>query len=183
MVGAPASRSDATPADEARQIYKQATIEFTLARYGEAARLYESAYALHPDAALLYNAAQSHRLAGNKQRALGLYQNYRRLYADKAGNVAEVERFIAQLKAAVASEPPPPAPVVKPPPPAPPPAPIVERPPPKPRPRWLWPVVGATAGIVVVGLGVGLGPAFGLPKTRDPSPTLGAITWPSPAQA
>ena len=39
---------------------------FALGRYGEAAAKYEAAFALRPDPALLYNAAQSHRLGGQQ---------------------------------------------------------------------------------------------------------------------
>ena len=47
-----------------------------------AADNYEKAFALKPDPAVLYNAAQAHRLAGNKQRALDLYQSYLRMYGN-----------------------------------------------------------------------------------------------------
>jgi len=55
---------------------------------------------------LLYNAAQSYRLAGNKRRALELYQTYVRLYPDGA-NAAEAGTQATALKKAVEAEPPP----------------------------------------------------------------------------
>jgi hypothetical protein len=53
---------------------------------------------------LLYNAAQAHRLGGNKKRALQLYQSYVKLYGDEIGNRGEVERIIITLKVAVESD-------------------------------------------------------------------------------
>src|SRR6185436_3078335 len=54
--------------------------------------------------ALLYNAAQAHRVAGNKQRALLLYQNYLRVYGKQVKNRDEVERHIQTLQRAIDSE-------------------------------------------------------------------------------
>src|SRR4030095_8014616 len=55
------------------------------------------------DPALLYNAAQSHRLAGSKERALVLYRNYLRLYAKKEKR-AEIETRIDELEKAIAHD-------------------------------------------------------------------------------
>src|SRR5262245_50081387 len=82
---------------DARRMYEEATAAFGLGRYGEAAEKYEGAFALRPDPALLYNAAQSYRLAGNKQRALELYRNYVRLYPDGT-NAAEARAHVASLR-------------------------------------------------------------------------------------
>ena len=70
-----------------------------LAHYAEAAESYEKAFALKPDAAVLYNAAQAHRLGGNKERALELYQSYLCLYG--GDRRAEVEGHIESLKQAI----------------------------------------------------------------------------------
>ena len=67
---------------EARRLYDEATAAFGVGNYAEAAEKYEGSFKLHPDAALLYNAAQAYRMAGNQQRALQLYRNFVRLYAD-----------------------------------------------------------------------------------------------------
>src|SRR6185369_13904925 len=113
---------------------QQATAAFGLAHYGEAARLYESAFQAHPDSGLLFNAAQAHRLAGTTARALELYRNYLRLFP-KGSSAAQAKRHIAELERAAATPPPqptpPPVPPLQPtPPPAPPP-----RQPPAPPPR------------------------------------------------
>lgn len=82
-----AGRAEAGKAEEARE------------HLDRAADNYEKAFALKPDPALLYNAAQAHQLAGNKQRALELYQSYLRMYAtDKR---AEIEKHIENLKQAI----------------------------------------------------------------------------------
>ena len=115
----------------ARQAYDQATAAFGLGHYAEAAEKYETAFSLRPDPALLYNAAQAYRLAGNRPRALELYRNYLRLYpnrqnADEARNqVAALTKALEDEKSAppvVASAP---APLVGPAPASPPVAPIV----------------------------------------------------------
>ena len=67
---------------EARRLYDEATAAFGVGNYAEAAEKYEASFKLHPDAALLYNAAQAYRMAGNQQRALQLYRNFVRLYGD-----------------------------------------------------------------------------------------------------
>lgn len=88
---------------DARGLSADATAAFGRGRYGEAAQMYEAAFALRPDPGLLYNAAQSYRLAGNKARALELYRDYVRLYP--AGTNAEEARgHVAVLKKAIEEE-------------------------------------------------------------------------------
>jgi tetratricopeptide (TPR) repeat protein len=90
-------------AEQARSWFEQGTGAFALGKYAEAADAYERAFALKPDPALLYNAAQAHRLAGNKERALLLYGNYLRLFS-AVRNRDEVTRHMAELEAAIESE-------------------------------------------------------------------------------
>jgi tetratricopeptide (TPR) repeat protein len=89
--------------EKAKEHFKAGLSAFTLGDFAKAASEYEAAYAIEPDPALLYNAAQAHRLAGNKQRALFLYQNYLR-YFPKVPNRAEVQKHVDNLQAAIASE-------------------------------------------------------------------------------
>jgi len=98
---------------EARRLYDEATAAFGVGNYAEAAEKYEGSFKLHPDAALLYNAAQAYRMAGNQPRALQLYRNFVRLYADNPrtedarNHAAALEKAIATGKpAAVAPSPP-----------------------------------------------------------------------------
>jgi tetratricopeptide (TPR) repeat protein len=90
-------------AEEAKAHYKRGVSLFALERFAEAAQEYEKAFELEPDPALLYNAAQAHRLAANKQRALTLYQSYLRMFQNPA-NKRDVERHIVALKSAIESE-------------------------------------------------------------------------------
>jgi tetratricopeptide (TPR) repeat protein len=82
---------------DAEQALEQATGAFALGQFSEAAEAYERAFRLHPEAALLYNAAQSHRLAGEKARALELYRNYVRVYR-RGANRTEASRHIELLE-------------------------------------------------------------------------------------
>ena len=109
----------ATSSKDARRVYDEATAAFGLGRYAEAAEKYEAAFSLRPDPALLYNAAQSYRLAGNKARALELYRNYVRLYPEGT-NAEDARSHVAVLKKAIEDERTPSAapPVVPPPAPA-----------------------------------------------------------------
>jgi tetratricopeptide (TPR) repeat protein len=85
--------------DEVRAYLDKATAAFALSRYAVAAENYEKAFELKPDPAVLYNAAQAHRLAGNKERALDLYQSYLRMYGTEKR--AEIEKHVENLKEAI----------------------------------------------------------------------------------
>src|SRR5262249_36399535 len=89
--------------EKARAHFKSGLAAYTLGDYPKAAEEYEAAYAEEPDPALLYNAAQAQRLAGNKARALFLYRNYLRYFPNQS-NRAEVREHIANLQAAIDSE-------------------------------------------------------------------------------
>jgi tetratricopeptide (TPR) repeat protein len=126
--------------NDARRLYNEATAAFGVGSYSEAAEKYEASFKLHPEPALLYNAAQAYRMAGNKQRALQLYRNFVRLYgsnprADDARNhAAALEKAIAEGDksgaTAAPTTPEPPARTSAPPP-APLPAPGLTAPPPQ----------------------------------------------------
>ena len=181
---------------EAREHYEHANAYYGLGNYPKAAEEFEKAFELKHDPALLYNAAQSQRLAGNKPRALLLYQNLLRVYSSRITNAAEISRHISELEKAIAgdessraSPPVAPLPVGKeivpapasPPPPvettAPEPAAVVVAAPPPPRPLvkrgWFW---GTVVGVVVVaGAAVALGVTLGAPGSHDPRPSLGQL--------
>lgn len=187
LVVARPAQADKT--DEARQHYRQATAVFALGRYADAAKEYETAFELLPDAALLYDAAKAHRLAGNKRRALQLFTSYLQVYHGEAGERAAVEQQIDALKAELANDratpPQPDAPIVPPPPSvvpaattAPAVAPLVAAPPPvaqdrRPRRRWLW-GVGVGAVVVAGGLGLTLGLIYG---QHDPNANIGKVSY------
>src|SRR5260370_22998195 len=101
---APTPQPTAQPAPEdARVLFDRGTTLYALGRYADAAPLFERAFELKPDPALLYNAAQAHRLAGHSQRALTLYQSYLQLYGD-TDRQTEIEARIRQLKDTIAAE-------------------------------------------------------------------------------
>ncbi len=200
LVGAGAARADRADDEAAKQHFDRGTTAYALGRYSEAATEFEQAYESKPDAALLFNAAQAHRAAGNQARALELFQNYLRVYSGRVGNEAEVQHIVAQLKEAIASRSkasaarsvtPPPAlspspgsagaPEVAPPlGSSPSPAPVqspnvlVAGTPPRPlyRRAWFWGAVGGGAAVVAVAIALGV--VYGS-STRNPTPSIG--TW------
>ncbi len=70
----------ALAADDAKAHYQKATAHFAVGEYHDAAIEYEEAFKLKQDPAILFNAAQSFRLAGDNQQALLLYNNIIKLY-------------------------------------------------------------------------------------------------------
>jgi hypothetical protein len=177
-------------APDAKTLYKRAETAFALGRFADAADLFEKVFELKQDPAVLYDAAQSHRLAGNKQKALVLYQNYLRMFGERE-NSDVVEKRIAELKAAIEAEKAastnPPTGLLKDKPDAPSTPPAVETkpalvvtpslpPPPPKKPLakrgWFWGVVAGS--IVVVGAGVALGVVFGT-SAQPPAVTLGSV--------
>jgi tetratricopeptide (TPR) repeat protein len=89
-------------ATEAREHYQSATAHFAVGEFADAATEYQAAFKLKPDPALLYNAAQSYRLANNPEKALILYKNYVQLYPNEA-NADEVRHQIEKVKEAIAA--------------------------------------------------------------------------------
>jgi len=87
----------------AREHYQKGTSYYDLGRYPEAIHEFEAAYELKNDPALLYNLAQSHRLAGNTEQALHFYRTYLRR-VPKVSNRAEIEERIAALEQALAQK-------------------------------------------------------------------------------
>ncbi|HVU50278.1 MAG TPA: tetratricopeptide repeat protein, partial [Polyangia bacterium] len=138
-LAAPARGDDS---NDARVHYQKATAHYAVGEYKEAAAEYEAAYKAKQDPALLYNAAQSHRLANDNQKALLLYKNIVKLYPT-SHYAAESKDRIEKLEAAIATTQSPPnqpapvsnlggAPAGAPPPASPPPAPVQPIAPPAP---------------------------------------------------
>jgi tetratricopeptide (TPR) repeat protein len=98
-----ASPARADDAATAREHYQKGTSFYDLGRYPEAIKEFEAAYEIKNDPALLYNLAQSHRLAGNSDQALHFYRTYLR-YVPNAKNRAEIEDRIKQLEQLVAQK-------------------------------------------------------------------------------
>jgi tetratricopeptide (TPR) repeat protein len=93
-------------ADDAKTHYQNATAHFAIGEYREAAIEYEEAFKLKQDPAILFNAAQSFRLAGDNQKALLLYNNIIKLYPGTQFAKDSRDR-IEKLASAPAATPPP----------------------------------------------------------------------------
>jgi tetratricopeptide (TPR) repeat protein len=90
--------------EDAKALFDHGAALFALHKFAEAAAVWEQAFEHRPDAAMLFNAAQAHRLAGNKARALELYQSLVRMYGDRCPNRGDVEQRIVELRAALAKQ-------------------------------------------------------------------------------
>ncbi len=193
----------AADAARAKDLYKKATSHYAVGEYELAGETYQSAYKLKPDPALLFNAAQSFRLAGKVDRSLTLYRNYLRLYP-KGESAEDVRAHIAKIEAQLAAEKAthiapaaaaPPA-VAPPPPPSPaqvsaPAAPITltaatpasDAPARRPvyKKAWFWGTAGAAvlaAVVVTVALGSpGAKPWANLPEVRQTALTIQGARW------
>jgi hypothetical protein len=101
-VGSFAAPAHADEASDAKAHYQKATAHYAVGEYKEAATEYESAYKAKQDPALLYNAAQSHRLAGDNQKALLLYKNIVKLHPTSKYAIESKDR-IEKLEQAIAT--------------------------------------------------------------------------------
>ena len=105
--GAPARAADAPAPDDktaqARAASQEANALYAVGEFEQAAEKYQSAYKLKPDPALLYNAAQSYRMAGNNEKALLLYKNYTMFYPT-AKNLHNAETQVTKLQEAIAAQ-------------------------------------------------------------------------------
>ncbi len=106
-------------AEDAKAHYQKATAHFAVGEYHDAAIEYEEAFKLKQDPAILFNAAQSFRLAGENQKALLLYNNIVKLYPGSQYAKDSKERI--QKLAESGTSPPAAMPPAEPPPVAPPP--------------------------------------------------------------
>jgi tetratricopeptide (TPR) repeat protein len=135
----------AAAADDAKAHYQKATAHFAVGEYRDAAIEYEEAFKLKQDPAILFNAAQSFRLAGDNQQAMLLYNNIIKLYPSTQYAKDSRERIEKLSQATTAPPAATPAPVT----PIPNPAPVVVAPPPAVEPAATTP--GASATIVASG--------------------------------
>jgi tetratricopeptide (TPR) repeat protein len=170
----------------AREHYQRGTAFYDLGKYQEAIREFEAAYQAKNDPALLYNLAQSHRLAGNSEQALHFYRTYLRR-VPKAPNRAEIEGRISSLeklqeqKSATQIAPPnhsipPPAPQPGEAPTGPPPAPVTA-PPVATTPAPPTPSAGSSTSVEVVT------PPTLQPPGFDPTATATVTSTPAPPPA
>jgi tetratricopeptide repeat protein len=97
LVAPSVARADDATAAAAREHYQKATSYYDLGKYPEAIKEFEAAYEIKNDPALLYNLAQSNRLAGNAEQALHFYRTYLR-YVPHPANRVEIDDRIKQLE-------------------------------------------------------------------------------------
>jgi tetratricopeptide (TPR) repeat protein len=176
----------------ARDHYAKGTSAFDLGLYEEAISEYMAAYKAKNDPALLYNIAQSYRLAGHAPDALRSYKMYLQKNSDAtnreevATKIAELQKLIDQQTKAK-SGPPPDSPKQVEPPTSPhpadstmeakpqPPAVAIAAPTAAPSAKkpawkraWVWGIVGGlVAAGVALGVGLGVGLAAHLPTASD----------------
>jgi hypothetical protein len=86
--------ADADPSQRAREHFDRGTTAYDLGRYEDAAHEYEEAYAIKSVPALLFDAAQAFRLAGDHANAVRSYRSYLRRVPG-ATNSALVEKLMA----------------------------------------------------------------------------------------
>jgi tetratricopeptide (TPR) repeat protein len=96
--------------------YEKATRAYDVQKYSEAVDEYQKAYEIGGDPAMLYNVAQSYRLADQPSDALRFYRRYlqrspnARNREDVERKIAEMEKIVDARRKAAAAVPPPAAP-------------------------------------------------------------------------
>jgi tetratricopeptide (TPR) repeat protein len=100
---APTQASDDPAAAEAKRHYEEGTKAFNLGEYPRAIAEFKATYNAKPDPLLLYNIAQSYRLAGDASQGLFFYKSFLRNMPD-ATNRKEVEAQIRKLEKQLADQ-------------------------------------------------------------------------------
>ena len=99
----PPAALTAAQKDEARQHYVAGARKFDMAKYDEAAQEFGAAYEIIGDPVILYNIAQSYRLAHHYDKALTFYRSYLRR-AENPRNRDEVERRITEMNDVISQQ-------------------------------------------------------------------------------
>jgi len=94
---------DRRNADAAREHSKKGSTLYQAGKYLEASVEFEEAYAVRPDAGLLYNAAQSARLGGDLRKAQTLYSSYVSFHPE-GSNLGDAKAHLEKLEAAIKAE-------------------------------------------------------------------------------
>ena len=98
LVGEAQAQSVDADKKAALKAYKKGTIKYNLGEWTEAIALFKLAFETYPDAAFLFNIAQSYRQADDCQQGAFFYKRYLALKPD-AVNKSEVKGFIRTLEA------------------------------------------------------------------------------------
>jgi len=112
-----ARAGELTPAQkqEVRQHYEKASRAYDVQKFGEAIEEYQKTYEISGDPAMLFNVAQAYRLNGQPQEAVYYYRRYLErspAASNRAATeqkIADLEKTLAEAKAAPAAGAPPPA--------------------------------------------------------------------------
>lgn len=88
---------------DAKALFERATVQFRLGQFHDAALTYQRVYEIHHDPVLLYNTAQSYRLANEPEKALLFYKSFLSSKPD-ASNRDEVEGRITELDGIIAEQ-------------------------------------------------------------------------------
>ncbi len=113
LPGASGWASDDPAAVEAKRHYEEGTKAFNLGEYPRAIAEFKATYNAKPDPLLLYNIAQSYRLAGDASQALFFYKSFLRNMPgaenrkEVEGQIHKLEKVVADQKKDPASAPPP----------------------------------------------------------------------------
>src|SRR5262249_48901674 len=91
------ARAEPPARSEAKRLFEEATADYNLGKFDEAAELYKKAYQAKSDPAILYNIAQSYRLANDFKNALFFYKSLLHTLPGGANRV-EVEDRIRKLE-------------------------------------------------------------------------------------
>src|SRR5712675_592441 len=84
--------------DQVRALYERGTAEYRLGYFDKAAALYEEAYRVLPDPALLYNIGQAYRKAGQSDKALVGYRSFVRTAPAGLPNLDLARKWIAEIE-------------------------------------------------------------------------------------
>jgi tetratricopeptide (TPR) repeat protein len=152
--------------EDSRAHVRKATVAYNLGKFTEAAKEYEAAYELTVDPNMLFNIAQSYRLAGESEKAITAYRSFIRSApkSDQRGLAEAKVRELEQQRAARPPAPVAPVPVPPSPPALPAASPPLAAPPPV-------PVASPTA------------PAASAPADATPANVLVSTPAPEPAPA
>jgi hypothetical protein len=95
---AAAKKDEVAQKEAAKEAWREGNTAYNLGRYDDAIKHYEEAYTLVPDAAFLFNIAQSFRMAGNAEQALYRYRAFLRTAEPDDPNREMAKKLIEDLR-------------------------------------------------------------------------------------
>lgn len=104
LASAPAAAQPSPPNAAADTAMTEGRKLYDLQEWDKAIERFKEAYRLRPDAAALFNIAQSYRLKGDCKEAAGFYKTYKRNYP-AAPNIDKVDRFIVEMEECAKTQP------------------------------------------------------------------------------